>query len=160
MVLAVASTRVFLPSAGQSVTTGTLHVDVVDVQTVQWRPGGAHFATVRAIDHGETRTLVLSETPNRLDVLGDHSLRLLESPLRVVVAPAPSVGFDEPSAAGRARAKIAALGWLKTPVVSSSLLVFGRNWEISFQLGADVDAVVQIDAATGRIIDVRKRGGF
>ena len=160
---AATSSRVFTPAAGHGVTVDTLRLDVLDVQTTRWtpRPGAsvAHYATVRATDGATTRTITLTDTPTRVDVVRDHAIRLSDQPLSISVTPAPALAIDAVAAERIARAEAAKLAWpAKSP--STVLLTFGTTWEIAFQLAMDLDGVVQIDAATGRVISAAKRGGF
>lgn len=160
---ATSSSRVFVPVAGQSVTVDTLRIDVLDVQATRWTPPSgasvAHFATVRATDGLAVRTITLTDTPTRVHVVKDHAIRLIDQPLSISVTPAPSLAIDAATAERIALAAAAKLAWpAKSP--SSVLLTFGTTWEIAYQLAMDMDGVVRIDAATGRVISASKQGGF
>jgi hypothetical protein len=157
------SSRVFVPVAGQTVMVDRLRLDVLDVQTTRWTPRGsasvAHYAIVRVTEGTTTRTLTLTDTPTRVDVVKDHAIRLSDQPLGISLTPAPALAIDAAAAERIAIAQAKLLAWRVTSP-SSVLLVFGTTWEIAFQLGADMDGIVQIDAATGHVTSASKRGGF
>ena len=149
------SSRVFVPVAGQSVTVDTLRLDVLDVRSTR----STHYATVRATDGATTRTITLTDTPTRVNVVNDHAIRLSDRPLSVSVTPAPALATNAVAAVRIARATAASLHWAAM-APSSVLLVFGTRWEIAFQLAMDLDGVVEIDVATGRVVSAGERGGF
>jgi hypothetical protein len=157
------SSRTFVPIAGHSVTVDTLRLDVLDAQATRWTPppgaSVAHFATVRATDGATVRMLTLSDVPTRVPVVKDHAIRFTDMPLAISVTPVPALAIDAIAAERIAVAGAKTLGWNAT-TPSTVLLTFGTTWEISFQLGADMDGVVQIDAATGHVISASKSGGF
>jgi hypothetical protein len=160
---ATSSSRVFTPSAGQTVTVDTMRLDVIDVQATRWTPppgaSVAHFATVRATDGSTARTITLTDTPNRVAVVKDHAIRLHDQPLTISVAPAPPLAIDSIAAERIALATATVMSWSVTSP-SSVLLTFRTTWEIAFQLAQDMDGVVDIDATTGRVLSASKRGGF
>ena len=156
------SSRVFVPYLGQTVTVDALRVDVLDVQSTHWTPPAgasvAHYAIVRVTDGGIVRTLTLSDTPMRLDVVKDHAIRLSDQPFGISVTPAPATRIDAIAAERIAKAQAIARGWSATSP-SSTRLLFGRTWEISYQIAMDEDGVVQLDATTGRVLSASKSGG-
>jgi len=157
------SSRVFTPVAGSRVTVDALQLDVLDVRATRWtpRPGAsvAHYATVRATDGTTTRTLTLTDTPTRVNVVKDHAIRLSDQPLVISVTPAPALAIDSVAAERIARAQAASLRWSASSP-SSVILVFGTTWEVVFQLAMDEDGVVQVDAMTGHVLGADERGGF
>lgn len=153
---AATSSRVFVPVAGRGVTVDTLRLDVLDVKPMG---ASAHYAIVRATDGATARTLVLSETPTRVNVVKDHAIRLQDHPFEISVTPAPPLAIDSVAAERIAIARAKSLTWSAT-TPSSVLLELGTTWEVSFQLAMDLDGVVEIDAASGRVVRAGERGGF
>jgi len=153
------SSRAFVPTTGQTVTVDTLRLDVIDVQPTHWKSGVSYYAIVRATDGATTRTITLTDTPTRVQVVNDHAIRLSDHPLDISITPAPTLAIDSVAAERIARAEAAALKW-PSLVPSQVILRFGTTWEVSIQLAMDMDGVVEIDAATGRVLSASKQGGF
>jgi hypothetical protein len=160
---AAATGTPFTPTTGQTVVIGSFTLTVTNVMDTQWAPPAGvrilHAVTVRVSDGSDTRTVTLSLHPRRLDVMHDHGLRLLEEPLRIAIEPAPPLRVPESTAARLARERVAALGWSGRPVVTSSVLVERRTWEVWVPLAEDLDAVVHVDGETGAVLDAYQTGG-